>query len=401
MKEKIDKKVIEYRQQIIDILCDLIAIPTINPPGQTYRQCVDYLLRVLSDWRINHKIITVPNDKYPRYSIVGSYGNGKDGIHFHGHYDVVPAQSCHQFQPRMEGDLIYGRGSSDMKGGLVAMLFAMRILKDLKLEKSLRITFSIVPDEETGSSSGTKYLFDSVALPLEGLGMLIPEPTSGVIWNANKGALTYKVIITGKSAHVSLAPQGINSFEQMIDVVHSLMKLKKEIQDRKTTMKVTPPEACHSIMLIGGESGSGVSFNVVPDRAFFTIDRRINPEENLEVSKQEIMKIINEHRAQGKKINVEIVQEGESSSARQDSKVALALHQSILDVTGITAGFELCPGLLETRFFNNKGIPAYAYGPGLLEVSHGPDEFVNISDILDCTKIYVFTAVYLLSPFVF
>ncbi len=154
-------------------------------------------------------------------------------------------------------------------------------------------------------------------------------------------------------------------------------------------------------MLIGGESGSGVSFNVVPDRAFFTIDRRINPEENLEVSKQEIMKIINEHRAQGKKINVEIVQEGESSSARQDSKVALALHQSILDVTGITAGFELCPGLLETRFFNNKGIPAYAYGPGLLEVSHGPDEFVNISDILDCTKIYVFTAVYLLSPFVF
>jgi succinyl-diaminopimelate desuccinylase len=394
-KEKIEKKAVEYRQQIIDMLCDLIAIPTINPPGQAYRQCVDYLSKVLSEWKINHNILAVPNGKYPRFSIVGSCGNETDGIHFHGHFDVVPAQISDQFQPQMRGNLIYGRGSSDMKGGLVAMLFAMRTLKDLALEKLPRITFSIVPNEETGSSCGTKYLFDSSVLPRRCLGMLMPEPTSGIIWNANKGALTYNVILKGKAAHVSLASQGINSFEQMIAVVHSLMKLKKEIHNRKTTMKVTPPEACHSIMLIGGESGSGINFNVVPDRAFFTIDRRINPEENLEAAKEEIIKIIDQHRRQAKKIDVEIIREGESASASQKSLLALALHQAIFDVTGKAADFELCPGLLEIRFFNNQEIPAYAYGPGLLEVAHGPDEYVNINHILDCIKIYALTAVWI------
>lgn len=216
-----------------------------------------------------------------------------------------------------------------------------------------KITFSIVPDEETGSLLGTQRLFETGILPQDSLGMLMPEPTSGVVWNANKGALTYRVTLKGRSAHVSLEHQGVNAFEQMVEVVNSLLELKKKIKTRKTQLKITPPEANQSVMLIGGEANSGVNFNVVPDTTFFTIDRRINPEDNFKVAKGEIIKIIDNHRNQGKKIDIEVIQEGESSSASQDSKLALALHQSIIDMTGTPAGFELCPGLLETRFFNN------------------------------------------------
>ncbi|MFQ5721978.1 MAG: M20 family metallopeptidase [Candidatus Aminicenantales bacterium] len=329
--------------------------------------------------------------------MLGAYGNGQKSIHFHGHYDVVPADSPHQFKPYLRADRLYGRGSSDMKSGLVVLLFALRLIRALNKKLKGRIYFSLVPDEETGGRLGTKYLFDSGLLSLDNsLGMLMPEPTSGVIWKANKGALTYRIEIKGKAAHVGLVPQGVNAFEQMVKTASSLMKLKKEIQKRKTPMAVNPPQAKGSAMVIGGESGSGVSFNVVPAKAFFTVDRRLNPEEKLDEAKKEVMEILESHREKGVKIKTQILQEGQPSATSSETPLAVALKESVENVTGEAPAFELCPGLCEIRFFNQRGIPAYAYGPGLLEVSHGPQEYVKISRILDCTAVYAMTALCLL-----
>ena len=388
MKENIENKTESYRQEIIDTLCELIEIRTENPPGLNYKACVDYLSQKLSAWKIDHKIINIANEKYPRFSIIGNYGMGEKSIHFHGHYDVVPGFAEKQFNPRIEGDRIYGRGSSDMKSGLVAMLFAIRMMKENLPELPIKITFSIVPDEETGSQLGTKYLFDQKILPKNSIGMIMPEPTSGAVWNANKGALTLKITLKGKPAHVALEHQGINPFEHLVEIGNSFLELKQKITGRKTSMQVTPPEANRSTMLIGGESGSGVNFNVVPEAAFFTIDRRVNPEEKLDDARQVLMEIFDHHRNQGKEIEIEILQDGAPSSASQFSPIAQALNQSILDVKGHTPNFELCPGVLETRFFNEHKIPAYAYGPGLLEVSHCKNEYVEINNVLDCVKIY-------------
>jgi len=399
MKNKIsaiEKDIRDYRQEILDVLCGLIALPTENPPGRSYRQCADFLSDQLKQWKIDHHLVEVPNGDYPRFSILGTYGTGQDCLHFHGHYDVVPANSKEQFEPVHEGERIYGRGSSDMKGGLVAMLFALRALKEEDVKLKGRVTFSLAPDEETGGLKGTQYLMKSGLLPRPSLGMLMPEPTSGVIWNANKGALTYRVEVKGKTVHVGLEQQGVNAFEQMAEVVHSLLELKKVIQRRETPMKVNPPQAKRSAMLIGGESGSGINFNIVPERAFFTIDRRLNPEEKVEEAKEELIKVFNEYKKRGVRMNVELLQEGESSQADLDSRLALALKQSILDIKGRGPSCELCPGLVEIRFFNNRRIPAYAYGPGLLEVSHGPEEFVRVTDILNCAVIYALTTIRLL-----
>ena len=166
---------------------------------------------------------------------------------------------------------------------------------------------------------------------------------------------------------------------------------------RKTSLPVSPPRAKRSVLLIGGESGSGISFNLVPDRAFFTIDRRFNPDENFDQVKKELMEVINKEKSRGIEIEVETLQQGESSLANPQDKVGLALKQSIREVTGKVPRFELCPGLCEIRFFNNREIPAYAYGPGRLEVSHGPQEYVKISDVLNCAMIYALTAVRLLT----
>jgi succinyl-diaminopimelate desuccinylase len=393
LQNELKKRAIRQRRAIIDLLSDLIAIPTANPPGQAYKECVNYLSQRLKEWGIKCKTINVPNGNFPRFSLIGSIGKGQRTLHFHGHYDVVPAQSSHQYHPRLKEDRLWGRGASDMKGGLVSMLLALGLIQECASDFDGRITFSVVPDEETGGDLGTNYLFDQGLLPpSDCIGMLMPEPTNAAIWNANKGALTLKITIKGKSAHVGLAHQGVNTFEQLVEVAQALLELKKNIGKRKTLLPVTPPEANRSVMLIGGESGSGVSFNMVPETAFFTVDRRFNPEESLEGTKQELVAILDHHRSRGFDLAAETLQEGESSVAETNTSLASALSQSIQDVTGKIPRFELCPGLCEIRFFNNRAIPAYAYGPGILEVSHGPNEYIKINDILNCAAIYALTA---------
>ena len=94
----------------------------------------------------------------------------------------------------------------------------------------------------------------------------------------------------------------------------------------------------------------------------------------------------------------EILQEGCSAECREDEPLGRALARSVEAVTLEAPRFELCPGLLETRFYVAKGMPAYAYGPGLLSVAHGPDEFVDLRKVTACAAIYALTAMDLLQP---
>lgn len=396
-QHKIKSFVKSCHRGMTEALSALVSIPSVNPPGKSYRQCVHYLSQQLKEWQIPHDVIPVSSGRYPRFCILGEIGGGQNELHFHGHYDVVPAHTDGQFHPQIREECLYGRGSSDMKGGLVVILYVLKFFQKYPARLKGRISFSFVPDEESGSRLGTQHLLQYGLLPRASLGMLMPEPTSGVVWNANKGALTYRIEIRGKSAHVALEHQGENAFESMSEVVRSLLALKKTISKRKTAFPVNPAEANRSVLLIGGESGSGVSFNVVPDRAYVTVDRRFNPEETLQNAKQELMQVFDAAKSKGIRIKAKLLQEGESSEADPGSSLALVLRDSIGEVKGVNPPFELCPGLCETRFFNDLGIPAYAYGPGLLEVSHGPNEYVRIADMLSCTEAFILTCLRLLS----
>jgi succinyl-diaminopimelate desuccinylase len=376
--------------EIIGTLKEMIEIPTVNPPGLNYPDFIGYMKRLFDDWGIEYKVIPGPEGRENRASIIGMVrGAEKRSLHFHGHYDVVPALKDEQFKPFIKDGKLFGRGSSDMKGGIVSMLYAIRILNEDRSRLNGSVSFSLTPDEETGGTSGIRHLFKEGHLPLDGcIGMIMTEPSSGVVWNASKGALTVKVIFKGKFAHIGLANEGINAFEHMVTAAGSLIKLKEDISGRITPLAVTPDTAKKSVMLIGGESGSGISFHTVPDTAWFTIDRRFNPEESLEDAKKEIIDLLQEEKSKGIDLSYEILQEGASSLSDSEGVLARALSSSILDVTGKAPRFELCPGLLETRFFYKSGIPSYGYGPGLLEVSHGPAEFVEIAAVLDYVKIF-------------
>jgi acetylornithine deacetylase/succinyl-diaminopimelate desuccinylase family protein len=325
------------------------------------------------------------------------YGKGERTLYFHGHYDVVPATNAAQFHPYVKDGNLFGRGSSDMKSGLAAMIYAVKAIKDCGIELNGRIGLTIVPDEETGGAGGSSYLADAGLLGKGGIGMLTPEPTSGVIWNANRGAISLRVTVKGKPAHVGLHYQGVNAFERMLVVANALLELKTEVESRTTEFKIEPEAARRSILLMGGRCEGGSNFNLVPAECSFTVDRRINPEEDFETEKRRLLVLIDKLRQGGIDIAVDIFQEGRAAGFSEDGPVAQALVECVQTITGKTPSFEMCPGLLETRFYAQQGIPAFAYGPGLLSVSHGPNEFVKLKDIHACTAIYALTAARLLA----
>lgn len=284
-----------------------------------------------------------------------------------------------------------------MKSGLAAMTYAAKAVRDSGAKLNGRIGLVFVPDEETAGPRGSRFLAEQGLLGRGAIGMLTPEPTGSVVWNANRGAITLNVRIKGKSAHVGRQREGVNAFEQMIEVAQALAKLKEEVEQRSTAYEIAPESVRRSILMMGGRCESGSNFNVVPESCSFTIDRRINPEEDLQTEKQRLLGTLEEARKKGIDLEVEILQEGSSSGVPKDSSVGNALARSIREVTGREAKFEMCPGLLEIRFYAERGIPAFAYGPGLLTVSHGSNEFVPIDRIAQCAAIYALTAAELLS----
>jgi acetylornithine deacetylase/succinyl-diaminopimelate desuccinylase family protein len=371
-----------HKDAILAFGQDLIRIPTENPPGRHYGECVDRIRAELDRLAIPCRVLEAsagPGGQ--RYNVLGFHGEGQRTLYFHGHYDVVPAHSREQFTPRIEHGRLWGRGSADMKGGLAALIYAVRLLKELKVPLRGRIGLCIVADEETGGHGGSRWLEEAGLLGENGVAMLTPEPTGGVVWNASRGAITLQITVKGKAAHVGLQHQGVNAFDGMVRVAAGLQALKAEVEERRTRYRIVPEAASRSILMLGGRVEGGANFNVVPERCVFTVERRFNPEEDLETEKARVLACLDGFRRQGVDLEAEVMQEGDSSGVPDDHPVARVLAETIEAVTGQPPAFAMCPGILETRWYARKGIPAFAFGPGCLEVSHGPDEAIEIERI--------------------
>ncbi|MBZ5600826.1 MAG: M20/M25/M40 family metallo-hydrolase [Acidobacteriia bacterium] len=368
-------------EEMLGFTRELIAIPTENPPGNCYGAAVQAIVARLRALGFEAQIA---GD-----CVLSFIGSGERTVYFSGHYDVVPAQSREQFEPAVKGANLFGRGSSDMKSGLAAMTCAAAMLRDSGALSNGRIGLVFVPDEETAGPRGSRFLEAEGLLGRNAIAMLTPEPTGGVVWNANRGAITLRVALRGKIAHVGRQREGVNAFEKMLAVADAVRELKKEVEERATAYRIAPEPLRRSILMMGGQCGSGSGFNAVPQECWFTIDRRINPEENFETEKRRLLEELGG-------CDVEILQEGAAAGTEEDCSAGRALAGAMRRVTGRDASFEMCPGLLETRFYAARGIPAFAYGPGLLTVSHGPNEFVPVERIAECAAIYAETAAELL-----
>jgi len=405
-----EREITRARETALELLEELVQIPSVNPPGERYLEVALLLGERLRDLAFEPRLVEVPAHELkrlglppqrPRPSVLATLGSDAPDaptFHFHAHYDVVPADAPRMFRMRTDGDIAWGRGTADMKGGIVYLLLALSALRPLERHLEGRIILSLVPDEETGGDAGTGYLFRSGALPPNGLGMLMPEPTSGAVWNGNRGAISQLLTLRGSMAHVALQHQGRNAFEAMLELGGMLRGLKTEVESREFGEDRLGIEGPASILLLGGTFQGGTNFNVVPETACFSIDRRFHPMEPEGDVEKELEAIYRRTRRAGWTLDVQELQRGAASLTPADTPLSRVMASVVDSVTGERPRFTLCPGILETRFFLKHGTPGLAYGPGELEISHTVDERVDIQRVLDVARVYMRMAWAILAP---
>jgi succinyl-diaminopimelate desuccinylase len=374
----------ERAEDMAGLLDALVRVPTENPPGRELGRCALVLRDALERLGFSPELIELaPTGSLEEPAVVrGTVGSGAELLYYHGHFDVVPAQSPSQFEPQRRDGRIIGRGSADMKGGLVSMLYGAAAASELGLLGDRRIVFHLVCDEETGSSAGSGHLRSAALIDPDAVAMLTAEPTGGVIWHACRGAITLRVQTSGREAHVGYVHEGVNAFEHMIRIAEPLTALSRKLLEERTSM-----------LVVGGQAGAGAGFNVVPGSAWFSVDRRFNPEEELDQELARLTGMIEEAAdAAGAQVDVEVLQAQPSGGTDRDNPAAQTLARCVEAVEGASPSFELCPGVLDTRWYSQLGIPAFAYGGGRLDVSHGPDEYIDESAMRRCAAVYALFA---------
>ena len=147
----------------------------------------------------------------------------------------------------------------------------------------------------------------------------------------------------------------------MIQIAEPLADLAHELLARRTDYPLESEEARGSMLVVGGASGSGANFNVVPGAAWFSVDRRFNPEEDLEEEVTRLTRTIDEAAARiGAAVTVDVLQRQPSAGTDATHPDAVALARRAQAVEGEPVRFELCPGVLETRWYAQLGVPAFA-----------------------------------------
>jgi acetylornithine deacetylase/succinyl-diaminopimelate desuccinylase-like protein len=280
-----------------------------------------------------------------------------------------------------------------MKGGIVSMLYGAAAARDLGLLGDGRIGINLVCDEETGSVAGSGYLREHGLIDPAALTMLTAEPSSGSVWHAARGAVSLRVTIRGAEAHVGQANLGVNAFEQMLHIATPLTAYAREMMQRHTRFTMDPNDPRGSMVVVGGMSGSGSNFNVVPGAAWFTVDSRFNPEEDIEAELTRMTQIITDAAERiDADVSIEVTQFQPPAATDETNPAACALAESIEAIEGRPARFEMCAGVLDVRWYAQLGIPAFGYGAGRLDVSHGPREYIDEAAMRRCAAVYALAA---------
>lgn len=401
------------RDDLIQLTQDLIRIPTLNPPGENYHAICDFLDKRLRGAGFQTQLIRAfgtPGDseKYPRWNIIARRDGTSMGdcVHFNSHTDVVEVGSGWTFDPfggEISDGKIYGRGACDMKGGLAASIIACEAFIEEFPNFSGAIEISGTADEESGGYGGVAYLAEHGHFSPEKVQhVIIPEPLNkDRICLGHRGGWWAEIETKGEIAHGSMPFLGDCAVRHMGAVIHEFEnKLFPAMAARRTDMPVVPEGAKSSTMNINSIHGgqkeqsddfTGLPAHCVPDSCRIVIDRRFLVEEPLDQVRGEVTDLLEGLRVTRPDFEYEMTELNSVLPSMTDkfAPVVATVAQAIQDVLGKAPEYVASPGTYDQKHIDRIGKlkNCIAYGPGILELAHKPDEYIGIDDMLDSAKV--------------
>ncbi len=347
----------------------------------------------------------VDRSDYEALGLVGTWhgspdsGAGSDRhLIFNGHIDVVPVGDPANWRHApwsadLQDGLVYGRGACDMKGGLMAALYAVKAIKDAGVSLPGSISVQSVIGEEDGGL-GT---FATLLRGHSGDAAIICEPTRLNLIPAQAGALTFTVRVRGKSAHASVRLQGVSAIEKYLDIHRALIQLEKE-RNSEVEHPLLAQLALPYPLSIGRVQAGNWSSSVPEE---LTFEGRIGVaigESSASVRQQFEQTLVGlaESDPWLRDHPLEIVWSGgqfDSGEIPADHPLVHLCRQSMFDLTGHPPRLEGAPYGSDLRLLVNQGhIPALLFGPGDVNVAHMPDEHVAIDEVILAARAYVLAA---------
>ncbi|MFQ5439572.1 MAG: acetylornithine deacetylase/succinyl-diaminopimelate desuccinylase family protein [Paracoccaceae bacterium] len=418
--EKIDG----LRGDLIGLTRSLIQIPTLNPPGKNYREICDFLEQRLRRSGFSTTLIRATgaigdSDAWPRWNLIARHeGAGAgDCVHFNSHHDVVAVGEGWTFDPfaaTMNDDRIYGRGSCDMKGGLAASIIAAEAFIAHHPDYRGAIEISATADEESGGFGGVAHLakqgwFD----PARVQHVIIPEPLNkDRICLGHRGVWWAEIETSGRIAHGSMPFLGDCAVRHMSALIAEMERaLFPALAEKRTDMPVVPEGAKQSTLNInsihGGEGVqdedyTGLPSACVPDRCKMVIDRRFLMEETLTEVRAEVVELL-DHLVQtrpGFEYAIRDVHTVIPTLTDRDAPIVATTARAINRVLGKAPDYVVSPGTYDQKHIDRIGRlrNCIAYGPGILDLAHQPDEWIGVDDMIDSAKVMALCLDDLLAP---
>ena len=410
LKTRLAAEIENRRDELVALTRDLIRFPTVNPPGEAYRPCAEFVgaqmaARGFAIEYIRGAGTPGDSDAYPRVNVVARREGGRPGpvVHFNSHIDVVEAGhgwTVDPFEGVVKDGRVYGRGACDMKGGLAASIIAVDAFLALFPEYPGAIEISGTVDEESGGFGGVAYLAQKGYFSRPRVDhVIIPEPLNkDRICLGHRGVWWAEIETKGEIAHGSMPFLGDCAVRHMGAVLSAFEDDLFPVLDRKQTrMPVVPEGARRSTMNInsihGGQTDdySGLPSPNVPDSCRLTIDRRFLLEEDIAEVKREVVAILERLKRERPKFDFSIrdVMEVLPLMTEKDAPVVQAVTQAVRDVFGKDPDYVISPGTYDQKHMARIGHlhDAIAYGPGILDLAHKPDEWVGIDDMVESATV--------------
>ncbi|MDH3229793.1 MAG: acetylornithine deacetylase/succinyl-diaminopimelate desuccinylase family protein [Alphaproteobacteria bacterium] len=418
--ETLFTRIDDARDDLVALASDLIRIPTVNPPGDAYAACGELIGERLAKRGFAVEYLRAEggigdSDRYPRTNVVARIEGAAPGrcLHFNSHIDVVApgaGWTVHPFAAEVRDGRIYGRGACDMKGGLAASIVAVEALLAAWPDFPGAIEISGTVDEETGGYAGVAWLAErGYFSPPRVDYVIIPEPLNkDCVCLGHRGVWWAEIEVQGRIAHGSMPFLGTSAIRGMGAFLDRLERdLYPALNQRRTAMPVIPDGARFSTLNLnsihGGldEVDDGFPSALVADSCRLVLDRRYLIEESEDEVRREILDLLEAVRAERPEFRYALrdLWSVPPVMTDADSDLVRALDRAIEAVLGRRARHVASPGTYDQKHVQRIGHlrDCVAYGPGILDLAHQPDEYVGIDDMVEAAKVMAAAAAELLS----
>ncbi len=397
----------------------LIRIPSVNPPGEHYRDCAELIGERLAPRGFALEYLRAEgapgdSDRYPRWNLIARREGEAPGpcVHFNGHIDVVAlgeGWTKPPFDGLVEDGRVYGRGACDMKGGLAAAIVAVEALIDSGAPLPGAIEISATGDEESGGLGGVAWLAERGWFSKPRVDhVIIPEPLNvDRVCIGHRGVWWGEIETKGRIAHGSMPFLGDSAIRHMAAVFDAFeTRLYPALETQATAMPVEPPGARTPTLNINGLHGgqpdldpgeaAGLPAPLVADACRLVFDRRLLIEEDLDEVKAEMRALLDglAQSRPGFRYSLRDLLEVRPSMTEPERPVVRAAAEAVRRVLGREAKLICSPGTYDQKHIDRIGHlrDCVAYGPGILDLAHQPDEYVEIADMTASAKVMALAA---------